>query len=76
MLTNLEAAADVPVRLRLPLGMLRARMGHVRAFSFTPGEHAWEGPTLFVKRAQSKCGGLAVRGEREVRADARAGSST
>jgi hypothetical protein len=73
LLTNLETAADGTVRPRLPFGMLGASIGHVCALPFAPGKHTWEGPTQFVKRAQSKCVGLAIRGEREVRADARAG---
>jgi hypothetical protein len=67
LLTNTGTAADRTVRPRLPLSMLGASIGYVRAFPFALGEHTWEGPTLSVKRAQSRCVGLAIRDEREVR---------
>jgi hypothetical protein len=77
LLTQLETAAEITVRLRLPLCMLGASIGHVRVFPFAPGEHTWEGPTLSVMRAQSEVrSAIAIRGKREVRAYARAGSST
>jgi hypothetical protein len=64
-LTNIDTTADGTVRPRLPLGMLGASIGYVRALPFAPNKHAWEGPTLSVKRAHSKCVGLVIRGERD-----------
>ncbi|KAJ8588896.1 alpha/beta-hydrolase, partial [Rhizopogon salebrosus TDB-379] len=54
LLTNLEIKKAMPVKFKIPIGILKEGRPEIESFPYAPGERSWDGHALFIKGKKSK----------------------